>query len=73
MRSILAELLVRGHAREEAERLEEQRQDETADRKREERQQDASIKRMNQQLQALLKEGRQALSTKVEVEMLFGA
>jgi hypothetical protein len=39
------------------------------DRKREERQQDASIKRMNDQLKALLKEGRQALGTKVEVVM----
>lgn len=39
------------------------------DRKREERQQDASIKRMNDQLKALLKEGRQALGTKVEVIM----
>jgi hypothetical protein len=37
------------------------------EKRREERQQDASIRRMNDQLKALLKEGRQALGTKVEV------
>ena len=40
-----------------------------ADRRREEKRQDASIKRMNDQLKALLKEGRQALGTKIEVVM----
>ncbi|KIW06157.1 uncharacterized protein PV09_03319 [Verruconis gallopava] len=38
-----------------------------AERKRDEKQQDASIRRMNEQLKALLREGRQALGTKVEV------
>lgn len=38
-----------------------------ADRRREERQADASIRRLNEQLKAMIKEGKQALSTKVEV------
>jgi len=37
------------------------------DRRREEKQQDASIRRLNDQLKAMIKEGRQALDTKVEV------
>jgi hypothetical protein len=40
-----------------------------AERRKEEKQQDASIRRMNEQLKALLKQGRQALGTKVEVFM----
>jgi len=38
-----------------------------ADRRREERQADASIRRLNEQLKAMIKEGKQALGTKVEV------
>ncbi|QDS69352.1 hypothetical protein FKW77_004008 [Venturia effusa] len=38
-----------------------------AERKREERQADASIRRLNEQLKAMIKEGREALGTKVEV------
>jgi hypothetical protein len=38
-----------------------------AERRREERQADASIRRLNEQLKAMIKEGKQALGTKVEV------
>lgn len=38
-----------------------------AERKREERQADASIRRLNEQLKAMIKEGKEALGTKVEV------
>lgn len=38
-----------------------------AERKREERHADASIRRLNEQLKAMIKEGKEALGTKVEV------
>lgn len=38
-----------------------------AERKREDRAADASIRRLNEQLKAMIKEGKEALGTKVEV------